>query len=392
MKVLVISHMYPSTFNKMAGIFVHQQVKALVEQGCEVKVISPVPWAPFPISSISSKWKRYSEIPQKTIMDNVEVYYPRYIEFPKGILFHKSGEFMAKGIEDIVDRIYSEFKFEIIHSHVALPDGYAGSCINKKYNLPHVVTIHGQDFQNTIYKNSSCKDAVFKTLNKADKVITVSGKLKDVVKSEPFNSKVEIINNGIEKKYICENSLDNDRDLVEILSVSNLKETKGIQFNIKALANLISKYPNLQYNIIGDGEYKGELSKLVDELGLRNNVNFLGKLDYDEVIKNMRKCHIFSLPSYKEGFGMAYIEAMSQQKPVIGVKGEGISDVIKHGENGFLMSPKNVEELTKILDYLIQNKEERIKIGIKAKETVVNNCTWDINAKKVMNLYKSLTK
>jgi len=56
MKILVLSHMYPSTFNEVAGIFVHEQVKALVERGVEVQVVSPVPWAPFPINRMSQKF------------------------------------------------------------------------------------------------------------------------------------------------------------------------------------------------------------------------------------------------------------------------------------------------------------------------------------------------
>lgn len=392
MKVLVISHMYPSTFNKVYGIFVHQQVKALVEQGCEVKVISPVPWAPFPLNKISSKWERYSQIPMKTTTDGIEVYYPRYIEFPKGILFHKSGEFMGNGIKSIVEEVHKEFKFEIIHSHVALPDGYASSIINEKYNVPHIVTIHGQDLQNTIYRNQKCKDALFKTLNKVDRVITVSEKLRQVVKGENFYNKIEVVNNGIDNKYICEHATHINSGSMEILSVSNLKEPKGIQYNLRAIANLIFKYPNIKYNIIGDGDYREQLEKIVDELGLKNNVKFFGKMEYDVVIEAMRKCDIFSLPSYKEGFGMVYIEAMAQGKPVIGIKGEGITDVIDNGINGFLVEGKNVDELTKVLEYLISNEAKRKEIGHNARNEVINNYTWDVNAKKTTNIYKSLIK
>ena len=68
MKVLIISHMYPSTFNSMAGIFVHQQVKTLKEKGIEVKVISPVPLAPFPLNLISKKWQDIEKYLTKQIL------------------------------------------------------------------------------------------------------------------------------------------------------------------------------------------------------------------------------------------------------------------------------------------------------------------------------------
>ena len=67
MKILVISHMYPSTFNEIGGIFVHEQVKALVSKGVEVQLVSPVPWTPFTINYLSSKWKKYNNIPERTV-------------------------------------------------------------------------------------------------------------------------------------------------------------------------------------------------------------------------------------------------------------------------------------------------------------------------------------
>jgi hypothetical protein len=75
MKVLVLSHMYPSVLNEMNGIFVHEQVKALVAKGVEVQVVSPVIWAPFPINYLSFKWKNYSNIPKRTIYEGINIWY-----------------------------------------------------------------------------------------------------------------------------------------------------------------------------------------------------------------------------------------------------------------------------------------------------------------------------
>lgn len=84
----------------------------------------------------------------------------------------------------------------------------------------------------------------------------------------------------------------------------------------------------------------------------------------------MKQYDIFSLPSYKEGFGMVYIEAMSKGVPVIGVKGEGIEDAIKSGVNGFLVERKNVDELVKTIDFLIKNPKKRMNIG----KCAIKNC------------------
>lgn len=394
MKVLIISHMYPSNFNSMSGIFVHDQAAALMKNGCEIRVISPVPWAPFPLNKLSKKWEGYNRVPKKDVSGPIIVYYPRYIEFPKGILLHKSGNFMAMGIDKVVNEIYKEFKFDIIHSNVALPDGYSGMIVNRKFKVPHVVTIHGQDFQNTIKKNERCKRAVINVLNNADSIITVSNKLRGMIPEKKLNDKVVVINNGIDESFIkndyCENIKSKASDKIRILSVSNLKETKGIQINLEAISYLINKYDNIQYDIIGEGQFEGELRNLVQKFNLDKIVTFLGKKNHDEVIKKMSDYDIFSLPSYNEGFGIVYVEAMSQGVPVIGVKGEGIEDVIKDGYNGFLVEPKDVNSLVNVLDLLIGDNEKRKLMGLNGKSTVIKDFTWDTNAKKVKKLYEYL--
>ncbi len=104
----------------------------------------------------------------------------------------------------------------------------------------------------------------------------------------------------------------------------------------------------------------------------------------------MNKCKIFSLPSWQEGFGVVYVEAMLQGKPVIGVKGEGIEDVIIHNENGFLIKPKDVEDIVKIIDLLMENQNIINFIGENAKKTVIENFTWENSAKKIVKLYKEI--
>lgn len=395
MKVLVISHMYPSTFNESSGIFVHKQMKSLIEQGCDIKVICPVPWAPFPINKFSGKWKRYSQIPRNNHVENIKVYYPRYIEFPKGYFFDKSGYMMYKGIKKLALKLHQKYKFDLIHSHVAFPDGFSGMLLNENIKLPHIVTVHGQDFQNTIYRNEKCRQNLFKVMNKVDRVIAVSNKLKNIVKGEEFIDKLEVVNNGID---IQECTVNNDikvkkpKNSILILSVSNLYKPKGIDLNIKAIAKLVKKYPNILYYIIGDGVERKNLERLVCDNNLSDNVVFLGRLNHDKVMSYMSICDIFSLPSWKEGFGVVYIEAMAHAKPVIGVRGEGMEDAIINKENGLLVEPKDIDSLVEALQFLIDNKQKALKIGKLGKETVINDFTWKKNAKKMLEVYEILVK
>jgi len=396
MKILVISHMYPSTFNNVNGIFVHQQVKELINKGCEIKVISPVPCSPFPIKYLSKKWKRYSKIPKKSFWEEVEVCYPRYITFPKALFFSSSGKRMFNGIKNMVKEIHKSFKFDIIHSHVSLPDGWAGMEIAKKYKKPLFITVHGQDFQKTIFKNNKCKENIKKAISFANKLIVVSSKLKKMAEDNlKINSdRIIVIPNGINQKDIISRTgnkiVERYKNKKIILSVSHLIKTKGIDFNLKAIAKLKGKYEYLLYLIIGEGIERDNLETLSFNLGLENIVEFLGQVTHKNVMEYISICDIFSLPSWEEGFGIVYLEAMSQGKPVIACKDQGIADIVKDRETGLLVKPKDVSSLVNVIDYLLSNKENAKAIGDKAKKLVLENYTWEKNAQKTIEIYKGV--
>ena len=395
MKVLVISHMYPSTFNEIGGIFVHEQVKALVAKGIEVQVVSPVPWTPFPINYLSSKWKKYSTIPERTVYEGISIWYPRYVTFPRAWFFASSGQRMYLGIKDVVAKIYKEFQFDLIHAHVALSDGYAGMKIAQKYKKPLIVNIHGQDFQQTIFKNNKCKKNIEKIINFSEKTIVVSRKLKRIGKKylEINKDKIIVVPNGINREDIYTEKNKNIQDYKDkkvILSVSHLIKTKGIDLNIKAIAKLKSKYSNIIYLIIGKGDEKKKLKELVNKLNLQNMVKFIGEVSHHKVMEYMAVCDIFSLPSWNEGFGIVYLEAMAQGKPVIGCQGEGIEDFVENGKTGLLVKPKDVDSLVEALDFLLSHPIEAQEIGKRAGDLVLKNYTWGKNAERTIEVYREV--
>jgi len=393
MKVLVISGMYPSSFSEISGIFVHEMVKALVSKGVKIQVVSSVPWTPFPISYLSSKWKKYSNIPERKVCEGINIWYPRHLIFPRARFFASSGKRMYLGIKDLISKIYQEFQFDLIHAHVALPDGYAGMKIAQKYKKPLIVTIHGQDLQKTIFKNEKCRRNIEKVINFSERTIVVSKKLKKIGEKylEINNDKIIVVPNGINIRDIYTEKSKNIKKYKEkkiILSVSHLIKIKGIDSNLKAIAKLIKKYSDIIYLIIGEGEEKKKLKKLVSELNLQDRVIFIGEVSHYKVMEYMASCDVFSLPSWNEGFGVVYLEAMAQSKPVIGCQGEGIEDFVKNGKTGLLVKPKDVDGLTEAMNYLLSNPDKAQAIGKRARKLVLENYTWEKSAEKTIEIYK----
>lgn len=99
LRVLILSHLYPNTMNPVRGIFVHEQVQELIRQGCEVRVVSPVPWSPIPLSWLLDNYRSLARIPHKALWYGVEVRYPRYRLFPRGYFLNIPVGFIIWGQE-----------------------------------------------------------------------------------------------------------------------------------------------------------------------------------------------------------------------------------------------------------------------------------------------------
>ena len=390
MKVLVLSHMYPSMFNEVAGIFVHEQVKALIEKGVEVQVVSPVPWAPFPINRMSKKWKAYSEIPAESVWDGIKVWYPRYLTFPKAWFFASSGQRMYRGIKDVVAKIYQEFPFDLIHAHVALPDGYAGALLGQRLGRPLAVTIHGQDAYVTTERNQHCRLAVIWALTQADQVIVVSGPLNRTLEERlgPELPNTQVIHNGVSLDKVFQGAIDQRGGDKAVLTLGYLIERKGHRYALEAVARLLVRHLHLRYKIVGRGPLQNSLKKLSKKLGLEGVVEFLGFVPNDELPRLLASCDFFVLPSWDEAFGIVYLEAMANGKPVIGCQGEGIEDFVEHGKTGLLVKPRDVDSLVEALDFLLSHPEEARAMGERARELVLENYTWEKNVEKTIEIYK----
>lgn len=394
MNILVISSMYPSVNNPVSGSFVHSQVQELVRQGCQAKVLSPVPMTPFPLKFLSRKWAGFQKIPWFDLVEDVEIYYPRYLSLPRNLVFGESGKWMYAGIKKLVNEISKDFQFDLIHAHGALPDGFAAMEVAEKFHKPYLVTIHGADLQKTVHFNPRCKEIIGSVIVHSASTILVSNKLRRIAERQFGNeNKLRVISNGIDPLSIDVKQQGESSNRGEdkiILSVSNLIPTKGIDLNLQAVKRLAKEHPEIKYLVIGDGPERKPLEELAMKLGLSERVEFLGQLHHDQVMSYMAGCDIFSLPSWEEGFGIVYLEAMAHGKPVIGCRGEGLEDFVADSETGFLVNPKDIDSLSSAINYLIDNPHLISEVGRKAKEVVLNTYTWEKNAQRTIQLYQEI--
>ncbi len=380
MRVLFLAGMYPTPAYPQKGIFCHEQVKALKQLNIEVDVVVPVTFYDREVNC--KEWT----------LDGVKIRYVKFFKLPRAYGFHRTGKNLYRALNRKID-----FKrYDVIHADAALPTGYAAMLASKKHGVPYAVHGHGLDVflgeSYADYKNkdkivNACKDA----FENADAVMGVSQKVLDKIsRLVDISNKGYVAYNGVDVKEFLPKEHDNDK--VRFITVGNLIWLKGHDYTIRAIKFLVDKgNTNLHLDIVGRGDKEEELKNLTNELGLNDLVTFHGYIPYDKVRDMMQVSDVFVLPSYYEALGCVYLEAMACGLPVIGCYDNGIDEVYKNGEQGFLIENQNQEQLNCAMEKLL-DKVLAKKMGKSARDLVENGFTWVNSSLSVLNVYQTMIK
>ena len=166
-----------------------------------------------------------------------------------------------------------------------------------------------------------------------------------------------IANSGVPEQIILKDKEKSLTTVKRILYVGTLIDRKNADKLLIALSKVKEPY---QLTIIGEGYNKNKLIELCELLGIKENVQFLGRIKRESVFLEMEKHDFFVLPSVKETFGLVYLEAMAKGLIVIGMKGWGIDGVVVDGENGFLCKDDSQEKISqKVIQVLNLTYQEQ---------------------------------
>ncbi len=394
MNILIISHLFPNPKNASYGIFVNFYVQSLIDLGHDVTVVAPIPYAPPLIKP--KLWDKYRNIPYYQKKGKLSVYHPKFVSIFSIQLLSIRGKIIYYFSFFLFKRLFRNNNFDFIHSHTIIPNGVIGNLLKLKYKIPHIVTIHGADIYSAINHSLNCYFSVKEVINNADIVGFVSEKLKKLAIEKKVvdetKANIKVIYNGIKLpiKVAEINWDDSNKNSVRILSVGFATKRKGYEYVIKSIAELRTKYNNIRYYLIGDGIDLNYFKNIAKEQKVDDITYFLGAKKNKDVLAYMKNADIFILPSWDEAFGVVYLEAMMMKCPVIGTYNEGISELVEHGKNGYLVKPKSVKQIVTVLTLLLENPVERTKISNEGYKTVINNFSWEKNANEYLDAINKL--
>jgi len=237
---------------------------------------------------------------------------------------------------------------------------------NYKIIIKNATPMKALLYLNNVFKTIAVFFAKIITYNLADKIIVNSKSNMTSLSKFIYNKKkIKLIYNPVNlknKKFL------NKKNKKHVLTVSRLVHEKGIHILIKAFKQI--KKQDYKLIIVGDGIYKKKLIKLVKSLKLQKKVVFKGWISNPN--KFYLRSKIFILPSFFEGFGNVLIEAMNLKVPCISTVDSGSpKEILGNGKYGYLVHKKNVDELTKKIDYCLENPKEIKKKAELAKKSLV---------------------
>ena len=263
-----------------------------------------------------------------------------------------------------------------------------------KTNKKKICLIHSKEINHK--KGSRLNQKVLNVLNNVDHVIANSNFTKKLaVDLGVEEKKILVINPGVDPiKEIPKNDLKKAEEILKgkkhrLITVSRFEKRKNHEKVIMAIRNLKEIYPDIVYTCIGTGDDEENLKKLVIELKLEEQINFLKDIPSDFKNALVAKSNIFIMPSivYKksvEGFGIAFIEAAQYGIPSIGGKDGGASDAIIHEKTGLICDGNNLDEIYSSIDELLKGNKY-LEYG-KAAKLNSQNFHWD----KIIESYKRI--
>jgi glycosyltransferase involved in cell wall biosynthesis len=196
---------------------------------------------------------------------------------------------------------------------------------------------------------------------------------------------IHVIPNGVDVQRFRPGGSPARNGSVRLLYVGRLTYQKGVDVLIQALHKLASKI-QFEVELVGDGNARRPLERMVQKFGLAERLHFTGWLDQTEIPQRYQQADIFVLPSRDEGMANVILEAMASGLPVIATSIAGNVELVQHGENGLLVTPDDPEQLADALLALMNEVELRQRMGSSGRALVERGYSWNHMAEQYLEV------
>jgi phosphatidylinositol alpha-1,6-mannosyltransferase len=294
-------------------------------------------------------------------------------------------------------------RIDQIHCGRILPEGLWGWWLNRRMRVLYCCYVHGEEIR-YYQKSRELTWLMHRVLGSATAVIANSRNTCQVLQDRggvPAN-KIRLLYPGVDvHRFVpadrnpqVRQSLGWDEQLV-VLTVGRLQARKGQDRLILATKQLLQKFPELLYVIVGDGEERPHLERLVNENHLERHVQFRHNTSDDELIQCYQQCDLFVLPNREvngdfEGFGMVLLEAQACGRPVVAGTSGGTAETMKVPATGRLVCCDEPGPLAELLAELLSDRDKMESMGLAGRQWVLEHFDWEQLSQQAYSLFQSM--
>ena len=296
-------------------------------------------------------------------------------------------------LSSMIYQVACRYQLDVLHAHYAIPYAYAAFMAKqmlkeKGKDLPLITTLHGTDIT-LVGQHPSYKYAVEFSINQSDALTSVSESLKqDTLSFFEVRKEINVIPTFIDDRHFeqcitCSREQFAEDDEKILVHISNLRPVKRIQ-DVLEVFKLVNKKVSSKLIIVGEGPEMEKIdSFLVDYPAFIDKIKIMGK--QNDLRAVLTHADVFLLPSEKESFGLAALEAMAAATPIISSNTGGIPEVNIHEKTGFLADVGDVEKMAEYGVKLLMDESLLNEMKKTAKEVAK---TFDY--KRVIPMYENL--
>ncbi len=256
-------------------------------------------------------------------------------------------------------------KLDLLHVHYAIPHASAAYIAKqilkeKGYHLPFITTLHGTDIT-LVGKDESFVPVVTFSINQSDGITSVSDSLKkDTYQNFEIKKDIEVIPNFIDFSRFKKLNKEHFRKAIAknnekiIMHTSNFRKVKRVEDVVKVFCKIKEKVSS-KLLLVGDGPERQNVEKLTRQICMEDDVYFLGKQEAVEEL--LAVADLFVLPSETESFGLAALEAMACEVPVISTNTGGLPEINVQGVTGYLSNVGDVEDMAQHAIHILEDNE-----------------------------------
>jgi glycosyltransferase involved in cell wall biosynthesis len=387
MRILVLNYEYPP-LGGGAGVATAALAQGLVERGVAVDVVTAA-------ADLGERRAR-TRVPAASELPGLQLH--RVPSRRVGV--HEAGmvgaaSYLLSALP-VVRRLLRTHHYDVVHVFFSLPTGALLPLLNLR-NTAVIVSLRGSDvpgydpYHGGMQRVHSILAPLTRWIwRRADRVVAVCESLGQLTSRTCPGLAYTVIPNGVDLSLFHpaeQRAAGNGR--VRCLAVARLVERKGLGDLLRAFALLPRGCFELE--IVGDGPDEKLLRDLARDLGLSDEVRFLGSLSRTAVAQRYREADLFTLPSSAEAFGNVFAEALASGLPIVGSAVGGIPELVEHGSNGLLVPPATPAAVAQAILYLADDPELCRAMAARNRRRAEATLEWGQVVSRYLSVYHAVT-